>query len=263
LSVYKKACEDCDDIPSSPFDPGKVYSEQLNFREILINGDINDSLIEKAVVPIINFNRYDDQVEKEHNAVFKEPFVREPIKILINSSGGEITACMSLVSAIKSSKTPVHTIALGKAYSAGFLALIAGHKRFAQEHASMMIHPGSGGYIGTFPSILKHADHIHELQERVNGYISEHTFVDVEELQEMCEHEFDWYMYSEEAMCRGVVDGVIIGQDIIYLEDYLAMKEAELAAAKAKEEAKSIKVAKKKVEKKPAAKTTTKTKETK
>lgn len=246
--MYKRVCEDQDDIAGSlPFDPGKVYSEQLNFKEIVLNGDINDSLIEKALVPIINFNRYDDEMEAKVNAYSKEPYVREPIKIFIHSSGGSIEPCMSLVSAIKSSKTPVHTYALGKAYSAGFLILIAGHQRFAQEYSMMMLHPGSGGYVGTFPSILKHADHIHELQVRINEFISDHTYVSMDELQEMCEHELDWYMYSEEALCRGVVDAVIVGTETITAEDYLAKQKAK--------EAKEVEPKKEIKKKKPTTKT--------
>lgn len=228
----KKVCDDCEDNEMvAPFDPGRVYSDQLNFREIILQGDINDYLIEKAVVPIMNFNRYDDEMEAKVNQVSKEPYVREPIKIIIHSSGGSIEACMSLVSAIQSSKTPIHTYAMGKAYSAGFLILIAGHERFAQEHSSMMIHPGSGGYIGTFPSILKHADQIYELQERIKNFIKKNTFIEMADLDEMCEHEMDWYMYAEEALCRGVIDGIIIGQRVINLEEYEAIV-AEQAGAK-------------------------------
>jgi ATP-dependent Clp protease, protease subunit len=233
-TVCDDDAEDCEIV--MPFDPGKVYQEQLGFREIILTGDIADNLIEKAVIPIINFNRYDDEMEETINKVSKEPYKREPIRILIHTGGGAIEPCMSLVSAIKSSKTPIHTIALGKAYSAGFLILIAGHERFAQEFSSVMIHPGSGGYIGTFPSIIKHADKVHELQERINGFIRDHSYISMEDLQEMCEHETDWYMYAEEALCRGVIDGIIVGEKIINLEDYIIMKKAEEKARKPKPE---------------------------
>lgn len=207
-------CDDCE--PTQPFDAGKVYSDQLNFREILITGDITDTLIERAVIPIINFNRHDEACESKI-----KDYVREPIKLLINSSGGLVDACMALVSTIKASKTPIHTIVLGKAYSAGFLILIAGHERYAQRYARVMMHPGSGGYVGSIPSILKHAHSVYELQERVNDYVVENTLISKADMDEMTEHEEDWYMYAEEALCAGVVDGIIISHDkIIGLDEY-------------------------------------------
>lgn len=247
--IFKKLCEEDGSVDSYS---GDVYKDQLNFREIIINDDIKDNLIEKAVIPIINFNRFDESMELKI-----KDYVRDPIRILINSSGGVIDSCMSLVSTIKSSKTPVHTICLGKAYSAGFLILISGHQRFIQEYGKAMIHPGSGGYVGSFPSILKHADEIHELQERINQYVIDHTFLEKEELDEMVQHELDWYMYAEEALCRGVVDGIIVGGDILSLDDYVEqMKKIE----KERKEAESVE---KPVKKKPAAKKTTKPKTTK
>lgn len=237
----RKMCEECDDSEIiAPFNPGKVYQEQLRFKEIWLNGDINDTLIEKAIVPILNFNKYDDEMEKNRPACAEE-YVREPIKIMLHTSGGEITPCMSLISAIESSKTPVHTIGLGKVYSAGFLILLAGHERYAQEHSSLMIHPGSAGFIGTIPSILKHADYIHDLQERILGYIAEHSYIELEELHEMCATEYDWYMGAEEALCRGVIDGMIVGQKVIDADMYIEAKEAEEAKAKAAEEKKVVK----------------------
>lgn len=243
--MLKKNCDEHE--VEIPFDTGCVYNEQLNFREIIINDDIKDSLIERAVIPILNFNRYDD----EHEKVI-QGYVREPIKILINTSGGCVEPCMSLVSAIRASKTPVHTYVLGKAYSAGFLILIAGHQRFAQEYSCMMLHPGKGGYVGTFPSIIKHAVYIQDLQDKINKYIADSTDVSLEELENMCASEYDWYMYADEALCRGIIDGIQIGENIYTMEDVRAVQKEK--AAKEKEANKTVKPDKKS-NKKPTKKT--------
>ena len=44
---------------------------------------------------------------------------REPIKIYINSDGGDLAAAFSIIDTIKMSKTPVWTINTGCAYSSG------------------------------------------------------------------------------------------------------------------------------------------------
>ena len=43
-----------------------IWAQQLeNFREIVINEDITDVLIEKAILQVMNINRYDDQMEAQ------------------------------------------------------------------------------------------------------------------------------------------------------------------------------------------------------
>lgn len=232
----KNECEDdCEN--NMPFDSNRVYTDQLSFREIMINGDISQDLIEKAIVPIMNYNRYDDQM----SAKIKD-YQREPIKIFINSSGGLIDECMALVSIIGSSKTPIHTVVLGKAYSAGFLILIAGHERYMQRYSRVMLHPGSGGYVGSFPGILKHANEIFDLQEQINGYIVNNTFIDPEEIEDMTRTELNWYMQAPESLCRGVVDYIIMEDRTLDLEGFIEeQKKIEKDIKQAKKAAKSVK----------------------
>ena len=61
---------------------------------------------------------------------------REPIKIYINSDGGELAAAFSIIDTIKMSKTPVWTINTGCAYSCGLEIFIVGHYRIAYPFSS-------------------------------------------------------------------------------------------------------------------------------
>ena len=70
----------------------------------------------------------------------EKDFVREPIKIYINSFGGSVYDMWSLIDIVLNSKTPIYTYCTGYAMSAAFLIFLAGHKRFATKHANFMYH---------------------------------------------------------------------------------------------------------------------------
>ena len=83
---------------------------------------------------IIDCNRIDEG---------KSPAEREPIRLYINSPGGDVTEGFALISAMELSKTPIHTINMGQWSSMAFLIGIAGHKRFSLPKASFLMHDGS------------------------------------------------------------------------------------------------------------------------
>jgi len=63
-----------------------------------------------------------------------------PLKIYINSNGGEIFGAIPLVDAIQKCKIPIHTYIEGIAASAASLIAMAGHKRFITTNSFMLIH---------------------------------------------------------------------------------------------------------------------------
>ena len=74
---------------------------------------------------------------------------RAPIKVYIDSPGGDVCALWTTIKAIEISKTPVYTINYCTAYSAAADLLTAGHKRFAFPGTNIMVHSGSCMYAGT------------------------------------------------------------------------------------------------------------------
>lgn len=63
-----------------------------------------------------------------------------PIKIYIDSPGGEIDAIMGLLELIISSDTPIETYCMGDACSLAFLIFISGHKRFMAFGSRLVWH---------------------------------------------------------------------------------------------------------------------------
>jgi ATP-dependent Clp protease, protease subunit len=194
---------------SNPFQSiqEKMWEHQLGAKQIVINGDIKEDLIEKAVLQIFNFNLIDTQ--NEIDCPKGQTYEREPISILINSSGGTIDEAFSLISAILSSQTPIHTLALGKAYSSGFMILLAGHKRYAQKYSSLMFHQGAGGVIDNFAKIHDYSAYVLKLQNKIDQFVMKQTKIKEKKLREIFQSQHDWYLDSEEALLLGVIHGII------------------------------------------------------
>lgn len=132
---------------------------------------------------------------------------RKPIKIYFDSPGGSLTQTFSIIDSIALSKTPVWTFCISCAYSGGFFAFIAGHKRFAYPHASFLYHEGAvgtGGDAGKFRNFSA----FYETQLKL---LKEHTLKYTKITPEQYEEHIkdDWWLTAEQALELGVCDEII------------------------------------------------------
>lgn len=81
---------------------------------------------------------------------------RHPIKIYINSLGGDFNAMLTIMDVIKLSKTPIHTINIGVVQKEAFFVYIMGTQRMAYPRSSFL-----------YERDLKHLD---EADEQVDKY---------------------------------------------------------------------------------------------
>lgn len=107
-------------------------------RNLYIMGDINSD----TGVAVENMIRFYNQVDKQLD-IEKEN--RIPIKIWINSWGGDLQAGFTTCDAILLSETPVITINQGQSASAAALIFLTGHQRLAFPNSYLMLHEGSIG----------------------------------------------------------------------------------------------------------------------
>lgn len=97
----------------------------------------------------------------------------KPLKIYINSNGGEIFAAIPLIDAIKNCSIPVHTYVEGIAASAASLISIAGHKRFITKNSFMLIHELRTGVEGKYSDIMDEKENCDKLMSVIkNSYLS-------------------------------------------------------------------------------------------
>ena len=69
---------------------------------------------------------------------YVEMLKREPIKIYINSSGGDFNAMMTIMDAIKMSRTPVYTINTGITQKEAFYIYLTGHQRYCYPRSTFL-----------------------------------------------------------------------------------------------------------------------------
>lgn len=181
-----------------------MTNNQTLGRNIYLFDHINNKSVEQAVKQIIEVNEFDD---KQEEAI--KGYQRQPIKIIINSFGGSIYDGFALVSTIKLSKTPIHTICLGSAMSMGLLIFAVGHKRFAHKYTSLMYHQASFGIWDSVGAIELELSEVKRVMKQYDEILLSHTKLTQNKLQEYHKSDSNWYMSAELGKKWGIVDEVL------------------------------------------------------
>lgn len=205
-SMFEDDFMDVEELMDTTLPPPELveFYRRLREREIVWNDVINDCMIDIPLY-IFKWNKEDAEIPVEE---------RKPIKIFINSNGGDVNVTLFTASVIALSKTPVITIGMGRAYSSGGLLLMAGHKRLIFDTTSILIHDGSTGAIGDTGKVLDNLEFTKESEERVMNFILSHTKIPKELMKE--NYRRDWFMFSDDAIKYGIADKIITSIDEIF-----------------------------------------------
>lgn len=136
-----------------------------------------------------------------------------PLKIFLNSPGGEVTAGLAILDAIESYPYDVDIYCTGLAASMGAVILAGGRKghRFINPHGKVMIHEPliAGGFGGSASSIERTAQSILETKATLNTLLAKYTGKSLEEINEATS--FDNFFTPEEAIAFGLCDRIATG----------------------------------------------------
>lgn len=178
-----------------------IFSRLLKDRIIMLSGEVNDITSNLVVAQLLFLESEDPDKD---------------IYLYINSPGGSITAGMAIFDTMNYIKPDVSTICIGMAASMGAFLLSAGApgKRFALPNSEVMIHQPLGGFQGQATDIDIHARRILKIKETLTRAMAESTNgkVDYETMVKMCER--DNFMSAQEAKEIGLIDDVIVRNDI-------------------------------------------------
>lgn len=164
---------------------------------------IDDEITNETASNCLNKIRFWNTADEFNNIPIDE---RNPIKVYLNTPGGDLYSTFAIVDAIKLSKTPVYTITYGTAYSGGFFIGIAGHKRYGYNLSSFMFHEGATGYIADCHKFAQYSEQYSKEREKIKQLVINNTKI-TEELYK--EHrKDDWYFNIEDALEYGVVDEI-------------------------------------------------------
>lgn len=178
----------------------KDIEERIIYLEGYIGGetDPTDDNSMGIAKRIIQYNREDKLIEPEE---------RKPIKIFIDSGGGDAYGTVTLVNTIVMSKTPVYTINLRDALSAAGYVFMSGHRRFAFPGSTVLIHSGSVGYSGDKDKVDAMRKHYDKITKTLDDLIVRRTKIDAKTLRAKSSRE--WFMGVDDMIKHGVADQIV------------------------------------------------------
>jgi ATP-dependent Clp protease protease subunit len=171
-----------------------IYSRLLKERIIFLTGPIYDQVASLICAQLLF-------LESENP--------NKDISFYINSPGGVVSAGLAMYDTMQYIRSPVSTVCVGMAASAGSLLLTAGAKgkRYALPNSQVMIHQPSGGAQGQATDIEIQAREILKTRARLNQIDVHHTGQTLAEIEAKMER--DTYMSANEARDFGLVDEVV------------------------------------------------------
>jgi len=177
-------------------EPDMLMQKMLKTRTILLSGEINKALAEKVIKQLLLLEADGD----------------EPIKVFIDSPGGDANAGYAIFDMIRFVKPMVYTIGMGLVASAGALVLLAAPKdrRLAFANSSYMIHQPLSGIRGVATEIEIHAKELEKLRVKLNKLISEETGNDIKQVE--LDTDRDYWMNADEALNYKLVSKIVVNR---------------------------------------------------
>lgn len=165
----------------------------LKTRSLLLSGEINKESADKFIKDLLI-------LEHENS---------EPIKVFINSPGGDVDAGFAIYDMIRFVSCEVTIIGMGLVASAAALILLAVPKerRIALSNSSYLIHQPLSQMKGNATEIEIHTMWLERLKEKLNRIISEETGKSLDQVSKDTDR--DHWLTAEEAKEYGLVNKVI------------------------------------------------------
>jgi len=170
-----------------------LQSKLLKTRTLLLSGDIDKELAERLIRSIL-------LLEDEGN---------DPIKLFIDSSGGDADAGYAIFDMLRFVKPRVITIGMGTVASAAALVHLAAGKesRLSLPNAHFLLHQPLSGMRGVATEIEIHARELERLRNKINVLIAQETNQTLEKVAQDTDR--DYWLNAEEALEYGLITRII------------------------------------------------------
>jgi ATP-dependent Clp protease protease subunit len=189
--------EDDDEGDSRQAGADPLLAKMLKTRTILLSGEIKKDLAEKTIRQLLLLEDMGDS----------------PIRIFIDSPGGDADAGYAIFDMIRFVKPPVWTIGMGLVASAAAIILLASPKerRVGLPNSHYLIHQPLSGIRGVATDIEIHARELDKLREKINRLIADETGQTFEQVEKDTDR--DYWMIAEEAQKYGLITRVITSRN--------------------------------------------------
>lgn len=136
---------------------GMEKTEEITFDDHnhFLTGNVDGESIEKAIRWILMGAR--------------KPSPEHPMKLHINSDGGNLTDAFALMDVMRTSPVPIATVGMGNLMSSAFMIFAAGAKgrRAIAKNTSIMIHQFNHEYMGKYHDMKAYAEEIDRINYRM------------------------------------------------------------------------------------------------
>jgi ATP-dependent Clp protease protease subunit len=187
--------DDGEEGPEGPKEnsPDPLLTRMLKTRTILLSGEIKKDLAEKTIRQLFLLEDMGD----------------EPVRIFINSPGGDVDAGYAIFDMIRFVRPPVWTIGMGLVASAAAIIQLAAPKnrRVGLPNSHYLIHQPLSGMQGVASDIEIHARELDKLREKINRLISGETGAPFEQVE--MDTDRDFWMTADEAVSYGLISRVV------------------------------------------------------
>ena len=170
-----------------------LIGKMLKTRTILLSGEIRKPLAEKTIRQLLLMEAMGD----------------DPVRIFIDSPGGDADAGYAIFDMIRFIRPPVWTVGMGLVASAAAIIQLAApsKQRIGLPNSHYLIHQPLSGIRGVATDIEIHAKELDKLREKINRLIADETgnpFAQVEK-----DTDRDYWMNAQEAVKYGLISRVI------------------------------------------------------
>ena len=166
----------------------------LKTRTILLSGEVNKPLAERVIRQLL----------------LLEAESADPIKVMIDSPGGDVNAGYAIFDMIRFVGAPVYTVGMGLVASAGALILLAAPKerRIGLPNSQYLIHQPLSGMRGVATEIEIHAKEMEKLRIKLNQLIADETGQNIEQVEKDTDR--DYWLDAPEAVKYGLISRVAV-----------------------------------------------------
>lgn len=165
----------------------------LKNRTVLLTGEIDTKLSTQIVGQLL----------------YLEAESREPIKVMIDSPGGDVNAGFAIFDTLRFVQPTIYTVGIGLVASAGAIILLAAKRenRFGLANSHYMIHQPMSGMSGVASDIEIHAREIERIHHQINSIIAKECKKTVAQVEKDTDRDF--WLNAKEAVVYGLIDSVI------------------------------------------------------
>jgi ATP-dependent Clp protease protease subunit len=134
---------------------------------------------------------------------------KEPINLIINSGGGEMSSAWQICDMMDFVSTPVYTIGLGTIASAALIIFMNGKKRTLSSRCAIMSHQYSWGSAGTHSDLIAVRKQQDLNMVKILNHYKETTGLSEKAILKNLLGEHDIWLTPEEAVKFNIADSIV------------------------------------------------------